>query len=81
MILNFYSIFSMNILLANKIAPDGMQHTVASHLELYCLLVSYKKDARLLQVKSFNICSYMIICDNNTTFIDSFETLSTLCDK
>ena len=38
--------FSMKILLANKLTPDGVQHTVASYLGLYCLPVSHKKDAR-----------------------------------
>ena len=39
--------FLMEILL-NRIAPDGMLHSVASHLGLFCLSMSHKKDARLI---------------------------------
>ena len=39
--------FSMKILLANRIAPDGTPHSAASHLGLYCLPMSHKKDVRL----------------------------------
>ena len=39
--------FSMKILLANRIAPDGMPRSAASHLGLFCLPMSYKRDARL----------------------------------
>ena len=31
--------FSMKFFLANRIAPDGTQHSAASHLGLYCLPV------------------------------------------
>ena len=37
---------------ANRIVPDGTQHFVASHLKLFCLPMSHKKDARLIWVKS-----------------------------
>ena len=40
--------FLMKFLLANRIAPDGMLHSAASHLRLYCLLMSAKKDIRLV---------------------------------
>ena len=43
----FLSHFSMKFLLANRIAPDGTSHSAASHLGLYCLPMSHKKDARL----------------------------------
>ena len=39
--------FLMIILLANRIAPDGMPRFAASHLGLYCLPMSHKKNARL----------------------------------
>ena len=38
----------MKFLCANSIAPDGTLHSVASHLELYCLPMSHKKDARII---------------------------------
>ena len=38
----------MKIMSANRIAPDG---TTASHLGLFCLPMSYKKDVRLIWVK------------------------------
>ena len=41
------SYFSMKLLLANRIAPDGMPHSVASHLGLCCLLMSHKRTAGL----------------------------------
>ena len=37
MIFKFYSIFSMKILLAHRIAPDGTLRSAASHLGLCCL--------------------------------------------
>ena len=43
--------FSMKIMLANRIAPDGTPRFAASHLRLVCLPMSHKKDARLIWVK------------------------------
>ena len=43
--------FFMKILLANRIAPDEMPHFAASHLGLYCLPMSNKKDVRLIRLK------------------------------
>ena len=37
----------MKILLASRIAPDGTPRSAASHLGLFCLPMSRKKDARL----------------------------------
>ena len=47
----FISQFSMKFLCENRIAPDGMLRSAASHLGLYCLPMSHKKDARLIRVK------------------------------
>ena len=46
---DFYILFnfSMKILLANRIAPDGTLRSAASHLGLFCLPMSQKRDARL----------------------------------
>ena len=44
----FSSHFSMKKFLANSIAPDGTPRSAASHLGLYCLPMSHKKDARLI---------------------------------
>ena len=44
----FSSNFLMKILLANRIAPDGAPRSAASHLGLFCLHMSNKRDARLL---------------------------------
>ena len=46
MIFKFCSV-SMKILLANRIAPDGSDQKAVSHLGLYCLPMSHKRDARL----------------------------------
>ena len=44
----FLNKFLMKILLANRIAPDGTPHSAASsHLGLFCLPMSHKRDARL----------------------------------
>ena len=40
----------MKIMYANRIAPDGMPRFAASHLGLFCLPMSHKKDARLIWV-------------------------------
>ena len=41
----------MKFLLANIIAPNGTPYFAASHLGLFCLSMSHKKDARLIWVK------------------------------
>ena len=46
----FYHV-SMKFLCANRIAPDGTPRSAASHLGLFCLPMSHKKDARLKRVK------------------------------
>ena len=43
--------FSMKIMSANRIAPDGTLRFAASHLGLFCLPMSHKKDAMLMWVK------------------------------
>ena len=43
----FLSHFSMKFLCANSIAPDGTPRSAASHLGLYSLPMSHKRDARL----------------------------------
>ena len=40
----------MKIMKANRIAPDGTPRFAASHLGLFCLPMSHKKDARLIWV-------------------------------
>ena len=40
----------MNFLQANRRAPDGKPHSVASNLGLYCLPMSHKKDARFITI-------------------------------
>ena len=49
---DFYFLFnfSMKFLSANRIAPDGTPCSAASHLGLYCLPMSNKKDVRLIWV-------------------------------
>ena len=50
--MNFVQFFDENSQkLANKIAPDGMPRSAASHLGLFCLPMSHKRDARLKLVK------------------------------
>ena len=44
---SFLSHFSMKFLCANRIAPDGTPRSAASHLGLFCLPMSHKRDARL----------------------------------
>ena len=40
----------MKIMKANRIAPDGTPRFAASHLGLFCLPKSYKKDDRLILI-------------------------------
>ena len=54
--------FSMKIVQANRIAPDGTPRSAASHLGLFCLPMSRKKDARLILVNctlnpAYSLCS------------------------
>ena len=53
-IFSFSFHFSMKIMSANRIAPDGTPHFAASHMGLFCLPMSHKKDARLIWVKLVN---------------------------
>ena len=43
--------FSIKIKIANNIAQDGTPRFAASHLGLFCLPMSHKKDAMLILVK------------------------------
>ena len=43
----FLSHFSMKFLCANRIVQDGTPRSAASHLGIFCLLMSYKRDDRL----------------------------------
>ena len=55
-IFSFSFPFSMKFLSANRTAPDGTPPFVASHLGLFCLHMSHKKDARLIWVnRVFNM--------------------------
>ena len=47
---SFLFLFSMKIILANRIAPDETPRFAESHLGLFCLPMSHKKDARLIWV-------------------------------
>ena len=50
-IFHFYFIMS-----ANRIAPYGTPRFAASHLGLFCLSMSHKKDTRLKWTKKSNMC-------------------------
>ena len=43
--------FSMKIMSAKSIAQDGTWRLAASHLGLFCLPMSHKKDTRLIWIK------------------------------
>ena len=47
---HFYFQFSMKFISANRIAPDGTPLFGVSHSGIFCLHMSYKKDARLVWV-------------------------------
>ena len=49
----FLSHFSMKFLCANRIAPDGTLRSAASHLGLFCLPMSHKRDARIQLINEF----------------------------
>ena len=48
---SFY--FSMKFKVANRIVLDGTPRFAASHLVIFCLPMSHKKDARLIWVKDY----------------------------
>ena len=48
---------------ANRIAPDGTPRSAASHLGLFCLPMSHKKDTRLVWVKT----AMQLYCDFNNS--------------
>ena len=46
---------------ANRIAPDDTPRFAASHLGLVFLAMSHKNDERLIWVKPFTYCSFVLI--------------------
>ena len=62
----------MKFMSANRIAPEGTLHFVVSHLGLFCLPMSNRKDARFIWV---NFCCYFHI---TVKFKESLETLISL---
>ena len=56
----------MKIKIANRIAPDGTPRFAGSHLGLFCLPMSHKKDARLILV-NLGHNMYYYICNINVT--------------
>ena len=46
----------MKVTIANRIAADGTPRFAASHLGLFCLPMSHKKDARLIWIKLIHTC-------------------------
>ena len=46
----FLFYFPIKFMSTNRIAPDGTPRFAASHLELFCLHMSHKKDARLIWI-------------------------------
>ena len=71
----------MKIVLANKIAPDGMPRFAASHLGRFCLprAMSHKKVARLIWVNRFRFdCTSKIGVEKSyfkKTILHFFPTL------
>ena len=61
----------MKILLGNRIAPDGTPRSAASHLGLFCLPMSHKRDARLILV-NFNV-SYFKVKEKNESITTLFD--------
>ena len=51
----FLFLFSMKIISANRIAPDGTPHFAASHLGLFCLPMSHKKDKKFIWVNPVSV--------------------------
>ena len=49
-VFSFLIHFSIKIMQGNRIAPDEMTHFASSYLGLFCLPMSYKRDARLIWV-------------------------------
>ena len=62
MIFILLSRFSTNFLCGNRIAPDGTPRFAASHLGLYCLPMSHKKDARLIRFKQTVYQGCLLAC-------------------
>ena len=58
----------MKCLFANRIAPDVTPRSAASHLGLYCLPVSHKRDARLIRVNGQKKTN-----QEQTKFLNGFE--------
>ena len=57
----------MKFMKANRIAPDGTPRFTASHLGLFCLPMSHKKDARFIWVNLLSFRVSVSISDTNLT--------------
>ena len=66
--------FSIKIILAMRIAPDGTPHFAASRPGLFCVPMSHKKDTGLIWVK---VRTYISI----ERFAIKFQSKSTRCLK
>ena len=60
----------MKFLCANRIAPDVTPRFAASHLGLYCLPMSHKKDARLMVLQTHwkQLCPSTIVTSSGTSY-------------
>ena len=55
----------MKFLQANRIAPDGTPRSVASHLGLFCLPMSHKREVKILRKLAHAIYKdYVFSCKN-----------------
>ena len=61
----------MKIMSANRIAPDGTPRFAASHLGLFCLPVSHKKEARLILVNVITAIAGEDSCNEFDTYNNS----------
>ena len=57
----------MRFLCGNRIAPDGTPLPAASHLGLYCLPMSHKRDAKLKWVKMIRLVDFVFYAPVNSS--------------
>ena len=74
----------MKFLQANRIAPDGTPRYAASHLGLFCLPMSHKRDARRKRVNNSKIIIVGVMtwlfCIENYIVIRSVNVMRMNCD-
>ena len=64
----------MKIMSANRIGPDGTLRFAASHLGLFCMPMSHKKDVRLIWINCQALQLTTCVCSTVLSMLSGLQT-------